>query len=245
MSFKFFWKVWLRPNLLTKDVDNDYIAEVSTSNNTQRNEDIARRIVEVGSELKFETMLNVLNQSDRVVREMVQQGSSVLTGNCQFTPRVIGNWIGSNAKFDPNIQKTTLDITPSADMRQALAEVGVEVLGVKESGAYIGLVTDTATGATDGTITPGDDILIAGEKLRVAPDAEEGLGVFFVNDQGVATAVTRRLTVNDPKTIIARVPALPAGQYTLKVVTRFSNSSTLLKDARTMEYERKLTVAAQ
>lgn len=27
-----FWKVWLKPNLLTKDVDNDYIAESSTSN---------------------------------------------------------------------------------------------------------------------------------------------------------------------------------------------------------------------
>ncbi len=48
MSTKFFWKVWLRPNLLTKDVDNDYIAEVSTSNNTQRNDDIARRIIESG-----------------------------------------------------------------------------------------------------------------------------------------------------------------------------------------------------
>ena len=40
-----FWKVWLKPNLLTKDVDNDYIAEVSTSKQTLRNEDIARRIV--------------------------------------------------------------------------------------------------------------------------------------------------------------------------------------------------------
>lgn len=40
-----FWKVWLKPNLLTKDVDNDYIAEVSTSKQTLRNEDIAERIV--------------------------------------------------------------------------------------------------------------------------------------------------------------------------------------------------------
>lgn len=40
-----YWKVWLKPNLLTKDVDNDYIAEVSTSKQTLRNEDIAERIV--------------------------------------------------------------------------------------------------------------------------------------------------------------------------------------------------------
>ena len=41
-----YWKVWLTPNLLTKDIDNDYIAEVSTSKQTLRNEDIAQRIVE-------------------------------------------------------------------------------------------------------------------------------------------------------------------------------------------------------
>jgi hypothetical protein len=70
-------------------------------------------------------------------------------------------------------------------MRAALKEVGVEVLGVKDGGAYIGLVTDTATGLTDGTITPGDDILIEGDKLRIAPD-DDGLGVFFIDAAGMA-----------------------------------------------------------
>jgi hypothetical protein len=30
------WKVWLRPNLLSKDVKNDYIVEISTTDNTLR-----------------------------------------------------------------------------------------------------------------------------------------------------------------------------------------------------------------
>ena len=54
-----FWKVWLKPNLLTKDVDNDYIAEVSTSKQTLRNEDIAQRIVDEGSEIKYDTLLSI------------------------------------------------------------------------------------------------------------------------------------------------------------------------------------------
>ena len=29
MAKRFFWKVWLKLNLLTRDVDNDYIAEVA------------------------------------------------------------------------------------------------------------------------------------------------------------------------------------------------------------------------
>jgi hypothetical protein len=243
MSFKFFWKVWLRLNPLTKDVDNDYIAEVSTINNTQHNEDIARCIVELGSEIKYDTLLSVLNQHDRIVREMVQQGSSVLTGVCQFTPRVLGPWIGGNAKFDPSVHKVTLDIVPSAEMRQALTEVGVEVLGVKDSGAYIGLVIDKTTGAIDDKIAPGDDICIKGYKLKVLPNDDANVGVFFVNAAGTAVQASQRLIQNDPKVLIARVPTLPAGQYTLRVVTRYSTSSRLLKTPRKIDYERLLTVS--
>ena len=112
--YEFFWKVWLRLNLLTKDVDNDYTAEVSTMKNTLRNEDIARRIVVEGSEIKYDTMLSIIKQHDRIISEAVLQGYSVLTDNCQFTPRVSGSWITAKDQFDPARHKVTLDITLSA-----------------------------------------------------------------------------------------------------------------------------------
>lgn len=243
MMYKYFWKVWLRLNLLTKEVLNDYVASVSVTGKTSlRNSDIARLIIEEGSEFQYETLLNILEQSDRIIRRQVQQGSSVLTGVCQISPRVSGAWIGANAKFDPKVHKVTVDLTPSAEMRAALKEVGVETLGVKDDGAFIGLVTDTFTGATDGVITAGDDICIEGEKIKIAPDGDPETGIFFVDEAGVATPVTRRLTQNDPKRIIARVPDLPAGMYTLRIVTRFSNSTQLLKGLRTIEYDLLLTV---
>ena len=77
-----FWKVWLRLNLLTKDVDNDYTAEVSTMKNSLRNEDIAQRIVDEGSEIKYDTLLSIINQHDRIIREAVADGYSVLTKTC-------------------------------------------------------------------------------------------------------------------------------------------------------------------
>ena len=237
-----FWKVWLRLNLLTKDVDNDYTAEVSTMKNSLRNEDIAQRIVGEGSEIKYDTLLSIINQHDRIIREAVADGYSVLTKTCQYTPRVAGTWIGSSAKFDPEKHKVTLDITLSSEMRESLSHVGVEVLEVKDSGARIGLVTDTATGLSDGTITPGDDIRIDGEKIRIAGDGA-GIGVFFIDTDGKEYPVTRRLTTNDPKCLLARVPSgLTDGQYTLRIVTRFSNTTTLLKEPRTIEYERLLIV---
>jgi len=240
----YFWKLWLRLNLLTKDIDNDYIASVSTAGKKAlRNADIARLIKEAGSELSYETLLYILDQSDRFVREQLQRGNSVLTGCCQMTPKVTGTWIGANAKFNPAVHKLTLDMIPSAEMRAALKDVGVEVLGVKDGGAFIGLVTDTATGLADGTVTAGDDIRIDGDKIKIAPDDEADLGVFFINADGDVFPVKRRLTQNDPKRIIARVPELPAGQYTLRVVTRFSQSNTLLTEARTIDYDRLLIIS--
>ena len=242
-----YWKVWLTPNLLTKDIDNDYIAEVSTSKQTLRNEDIAQRIVDEGSEIKYDTLLSIINQHDRIIREAVCDGYSVLTGVGQYSPRVTGSWIGKSANFDPSVNKLTLDMVLSKEMRDALATVGVEVLGVKEGGgAAIGLVTDTLTEATDGTITPGEDILIEGVKIKIAGDPDL-CGVYFIpRDAPEETIykVERRLTQNNPSSIIARVPAtLQPGAYTLRIVTQFTTASTLLKEPRTLEYEQPLVVS--
>jgi hypothetical protein len=240
---RFFWKIWLRLNLLTKDTDNDYIAEVSRGKKSIRNSDIARIIVEEGSEIKYETLLSILNRNDEIIRRQLQLGNSVLTGTAQYTPRVSGTWLGSSAQFNPELHKITLDIVPGFEMHQALAEVGVEILGVRESGAFIGLVTDTLTRLTDGSITAGEDIRIDGHKIRIAPEDEAGLGVFFIDSSGVSHPVTRTLTRNDPKTLLARVPVdLPVGEYSLHVVTRFTSGNNLLKEPRTIEYEKFLFI---
>ena len=239
-----YWKVWLTPNLLTKDIDNDYIAEVSTSKQTLRNEDIAQRIVDEGSEIKYDTLLSIINQHDRIIREAVCDGYSVLTGVGQYSPRVTGSWIGKSANFDPSVNKLTLDMVLSKEMRDALSTVGVEVLGVKEGGgASIGLVTDTYTGEANGYISAGEDILIEGTKIKVVGD-DPSCGVYFINrDDDTSYKVERRLTQNDSSRIIARVPAeLVPGAYTLRIVTQFSNSTQLLKEPRTLEYELPLGV---
>ena len=237
------WKVGLRPNMLS-NIDNDYTASVFlASKKPLRTTNIARLIKDAGSELEYETILQVLEQYDKTVCEQLQNGYSILTGFCQMTPKVEGSWAGTKAKFNPELHRLSLDIVPSADIRILLKEVGVESMGVKDGGTFIGLVTDTATGITDGGITAGDDILIEGEKIKIDPLGEEGLGVFFVDVNGEVSPVTRRLTQNEPQKIIARVPAdLPSGQYILRVVTKYTTSSILLREPRIIEYDKLLVV---
>jgi hypothetical protein len=240
------WKVWLRPNLLTKDVENDYIAEISTTGNTLRNEDIAQKIVEERSELRYETILSILNERDAVVRNAVLNGSSVQSGNVHISPRVTGNWIGADPIFDPKEHKITVTVTPTTELRIALEDVSVEVLGKKaDGGAIIGLVTDVLTGKTDGTVSPNGDVIIEGSKIKVYPTDDAAVGVFFTDADGTDIPLDYPLTENNPKRIVCRVPAaLSAGEYTLKIVTRFAGGNHQLKEERTIVYELPLKVEA-
>ncbi|MDR2408112.1 MAG: DUF4469 domain-containing protein [Bacteroidales bacterium] len=240
---KHVWKVWLRPNKLTKDILNDYIGEVSTVGNTIKNADIAQRIVDEGSEIKYETIVSILDKSDKIIIENLLKGGSVQTGYCHVAPRVHGNWIGTVNHHDPDKQKPYLSMTITAEVREALKQVTLEVLGVKESGAHIGLVTDTSTGKSDGSVTPNEDVIIEGEKIKIFPDDDDSLGIFFVKSGGEKNRVTHRLLQNDPKKIIARVPTyLVSGEYSLVILTRYSQGKTLLKDVRTITYNTPIIV---
>jgi hypothetical protein len=239
---KFFWKVWLRLNLLTTESKTDYVAEIDATGKTLYNEDVALRIKEEGSELQLETLINIINRADRIRIQALLESRRVQTLLTHMSPRVPGTWEGATAHFDPEKNRPTLDMTLTAEMREALEEVGVTVLGVKETDAIIGMVTDAATGNVDGTVTAGDDIIIDGIKIKIVPEDDETCGVFFVDTAGTEYRVTHRYTQNTPKRVIARVPAeLAAGDYTLKIVTRFS-ANTQLKESRTITYNLTLNV---
>ena len=237
----YIWKIWLRLSFLTQHVENNYSGEVSTVGHTVRNEDIARRIVNERSELRYETILAILNERDSIVIEAILTGSSVQDGVVHIAPSVTGLWTSSDRVIDPSKQKATVSVVPTATLRELLSEVRLEILGLKDSGAYIGLVTDAATKAVDGRITPGGIMIITGDKMRIAPDGDPQTGIFFIDADGVKTPVTQ-ISQNEPKKLTALIPPLSAGTYTLQVVTRYTTGKTLLKEARTLVYETPLIV---
>ncbi|MDR1645941.1 MAG: DUF4469 domain-containing protein [Tannerellaceae bacterium] len=250
MIRKFLWKLWLRLNLMTLEVDDDYYAEVSTAGHTLRNEDIARRIVDEGSEIKYNTLFSIINQVDLIKREALLSGTSVQDGIAHFMPRVTGNWPGGIQHFDPANHRITLSITPVAELSKALAEeVEIEVLGIRDSGAYIGLVTDLSTGLADGTIVRGTNFAIEGIKVKIEPDdgKDETLGIFLIPEKTTDPTVhiTSRLVENRAAKVVALLPAgMKEGKYNLRIVTRYSNGKTLLKEARTLDYPKPLNVVA-
>ena len=226
------WEVHLRPNTLTKDNDRDCIADVYQHAETQRNADIADIIVKERTEFRPETIMNILTMRDKVVTQLLEEGLSVMDGVVQITPRVSGVWETEGAEYDEKIHKRTVDIVPTADLRDVLDAISVKVLGAKEATARITSITDTATGLKDGTITIGDDIIIEGEKLKIdEKDSEQG--VFFIRSDNVEFKTTRRLSINKPSQIIARVPKnIGTGAVKVLIRTKYAGSGKALKEVR-------------
>lgn len=238
---EYYWEFYLRDNPLTKDNTKDCIAEVKTGPKTLTKEDTAREIKRTGSELKLPTILSVTSQDSDIILEALLNGDSVITDLCQFSPRILGAFDNPDAQFDPAIHKLTFDIIPTKKLRDALKNVKVINMGAKADVARIRLVTDTLTGLFDGSITASEDIMITGNNIKIAGD-DAVVGIFFVADDGTTTKVTRRLTQNDPSKVIARVPALADGSYTLRIVTCYNNGPQLLKTPRSLDYKDKLII---
>lgn len=233
---KFVWEVHLRPNTLTKDNDRDCIADVHAHAATQRNEDIAEMITKERSEFRKETIINILNMRDKAVKDLIQEGLSFMDGLVQISPRVSGVWETENSSYDEKIHKRTVDLVPTTDLRTALDAIGVKVLGAKEETARITEITDTATGLKDGSLTIGDDIIIEGSKIKV-DETDPAQGVFFKAENGTEYKTNRRLSVNNPSQIIARVPKeVPEGKVEVMVRTKFSTGNKTLLQIREIVY---------
>ena len=233
---KFVWEVYLRPNTLTKDNDRDCIADVHAHAATQRNEDIAEIITKERSEFRKETIINILNMRDKAVKDLIQEGLSFMDGLVQISPRVSGVWETENSPYDEKIHKRTVDLVPTTDLRTALDAIGVKVLGAKEETARITEITDTATGLKDGSLTIGDDIIIEGSKIKV-DETDPAQGVFFKAENGTEYKTNRRLSVNNPSQIIARVPKeVPEGKVEVMVRTKFSTGNKTLLQIREIVY---------
>ena len=123
-----------------------------------------------------------------------------------------------------------------ADLREAIKQTTVGIIGEKGSAMYIGGVQDASTRALDASATAGRAFTLTGGKLKVV-GTDPAVGITLTSSKGTETKVTEDLWVtNDPSKLTFIIPAdLADGTYELKVTTQFgSNSKTLLKAPRSV-----------
>ncbi len=237
-------EIYLYENFLTPD-PNDYAGRVETTRTLGMRDVCESSVLRGGADINASAMYHAGELLLKEMAYLLCDGFSINFGYFSISLKVRGVFTSPTDTFDPKRHSLMFQITPGELLRRELPSIQTKMMGVKRDAAFIALVTDTATGLEDGTITPDEDILIQGTRIGIAPDdgSDAEVGIFFIAENGTVAPVTRRLTQNDPSRVIARVPGLRQGSYTLRIVTRLSsNRSTLLKHAVTAEYDKPLIV---
>lgn len=159
---------------------------------------------------------------------------------------VEGAFIGPKAQFDPAKNRVVLRTTPTAAVREELADISVIVSHVEEGLPTIITVTDVASGLVNQKLTPGGGLTGKGSRCKiVGEEGDDNVGFFFVNakDNKETPVPVTSLIRNEPANFSFVIPALEDGTYYLEVATRYvGNSSHHLKEPRRNRFPYPLTV---
>ncbi|MDR2764024.1 MAG: DUF4469 domain-containing protein [Tannerella sp.] len=236
-------KVWLYRNLLTRDNPNDYIARVNAERSLGIGDVCESAVTRGGADVSAAAMEHAVSLFLKEMGYLLCDGFSVNTGWFTAGVHVRGVFDSPDETFDPKKHTLLFEFHQGALLRRELETVTVEVLGLAETGATIAQVVDVKTGSVNSLLTPGYNLKITGDKLRIAGSSTAN-GVYFTDTiTGERTRVDATdIVVNNPSELIILIPALAAGTYLLEVTTQYAVGS-LLKEPRTATFEKPLTVA--
>lgn len=242
--FYYFWKIWLRINKSGKEIVTGYPPELSTRNMVKGNNDIAERLYKEGVDVSYGTLTFIIDQYDRIVRDMICEGYTVKTNNVYFTPELSGDWTMDSLVFDPQRHKCSLKCIPSDEMSRAMSFVGVRVLGFKDV-LSISRVVDVVSGEVNSVITRNGNIIIEGSGIKVmANDGTTANCVFLMKENREMVNISNGILTNSENQIVVRIPSkLEIGKYRLFIYT-YCPERTGKKDTycRCIELEEVLTV---
>lgn len=235
-------KAYLYDNLLTPD-PNDFVARVSSERSLSVADICHSAATRGGADVSDAAMSHAVELFLKEMAYRLCDGFAVNTGYFTAMPVVRGVFLNPNETFDPQRHTLQFQFTQGELMRREIEDVEVKIMGVAETGLYIGQVEDMKSRTVNEVLTPGFNLRVTGTKLRVVGD-KPGVGIFFRETvTNTATKVDEGdIVVNNPSELMIIIPALPAGTYQLEVTTQYSMGKQWLKEPRTSVFEKTLTV---
>ena len=235
-------KAYLYDNLLTPD-PNDFTARVSSERSLSVADICHSTATRGGADVSDAAMSHAVELFLKEMAYRLCDGFAVNTGYFTAMPVVRGVFLNPNETFDPQRHTLQFQFTQGELMRREIEDVEVKIMGVAETGLYIGQVEDMKSRTVNEVLTPGFNLRVTGTKLRVVGD-KPGVGIFFRETAtNTATKVDEGdIVINNPSELMIIIPALPAGTYQLEVTTQYSMGKQWLKEPRTSVFEKTLTV---
>ena len=223
-------KGWLSDSNFTNGKKVDQLLRLEPTGNLTL-ADVFDEMRKEDTGLRTETIEHAVKLFNRVVARLVMNGYSVNTELFRAVPQCRG--VIENGQWNPEKNSIRVSFIQDKEIREAIAETSVHILGEKGDVMYITGGEDTATHATDGTATAGRTYILSGRMIKIAGD-HESVGLTLTGDDGAVTRIAADMvSINTPRRIVFLLPAdLAEGSYTLTITTQYSGKRVFLKTPR-------------
>ena len=232
-DIKYTLNAQLADNTVTVDDKNDRILAL-VSAGTADKQRIISEIMELNPGLERETVEAVINLEQRVVKKMTLNGFNVNMGLYHAVAQFTG--VVENKAWNPEKNSVYISFVQGADMREAIRQTSVNIIGEKGNTMYVAGTQDASTRATNATATPGRNFITTGSMIKVV-GTDPSVGITLTDSSNKVTQIPADMWgTNDPSKLVFIIPAgLADGEYTLTITTQFSgNSKALLKTPKSV-----------
>lgn len=232
-DIKYTLNTQLADNTVTVDDKTDRILTLVSAGSVDKQR-IISEIMALNPGLERETVEAVVNLEQRVIQKMVLTGFHVNMGLYQAVAQFTG--VVENKTWNPEKNTVYASFTQGADMREAIRQTGINIIGEKSATMYVAGTTDVSTRATNASATAGRNFTVTGSMLKVV-GADPSVGITLKSSKGTVTKITEDMWgTNDPSKLMFIIPAgLADGEYTLTITTQYGgNSKTMLKTPKSI-----------
>lgn len=236
-------KAYLYDNLLTKDNPNDFIARTVSERSLNVKQICESAANRGGADVSAAAMEHATSLFLKEMAYQLCDGYSINTGYFTASTQIRGVFDSAMETFDSEKHSILFRFNQGEKLRAEIPNIEVNIIGVADASSAILQVTDVKSGTVNDIITPGKNLKISGTKIKIFGD-DPANGIYFIETSTEARTLVEAddIVTNNPSELIIVIPALAAGSYTLELVTQYTGGATQLKEPRTAEFDKQLTV---
>ncbi len=191
---------------------------------------ITERMVQKGTTVTRTDTIAVLNAFFEVLTEITKNGEAINLELFKTHFSIQGLFHGATDSFDPKRHHIKINMHAGARLKKVLENLPLTKTAPTETLPHILEVRNITDGSINGRITTKGVVEIIGNLLKVdGPNKQNG--VYFVaadkSEHKVQTIIEKK-----PARLIAMVPDMPKGPYTLEVRTQCTTGNSLIKNTR-------------
>jgi len=207
-------------------------------------DDIAKRLIKHNVGLSPAAIYGLWESIKEAVVELISDGKVINTELFHANISIKGVFDGMEDGFNRNRHEIRLNLWPGSILRDIPKTLKVKKLNCGAKSMILS-VTDIKTGSVNSILTPGKDVRIIGQRIKVNGD-NQACGLYFSPAKNPEKAVkidASELVVNNPSEIIAVIPNLGKEIWNLMLITQYSPGHGCLKTPRSIIFDKDFIIA--